>query len=96
MSGAEEWNSANYAIGAGWANNDWSVQLYGTQLLSKNHVSSRTDLSTPYYIYRYALENGNNTPTLYLTVSYTVGFGKKVQRGNEVDAVSAGSDGILQ
>lgn len=96
VSGAEEWNSANYAIGAGWANNDWSVQLYGTQLLSKNHVSSRTDLSTPYYIYRYALENGNNTPTLYLTVSYTVGFGKKVQRGNEVDAVSAGSDGILQ
>ena len=33
--------------------------------------------------------------SFYLTFTYTIGFGKQVKRGNEVEGVSAGSDGIL-
>ena len=33
--------------------------------------------------------------SFYLTFTYTIGFGKQVKRGNEVEGVSAGADGIL-
>jgi hypothetical protein len=94
-SGAENWSSESYAVGAGWADNDWSVQVYGLNLFTKDKVSSRTTLNTPFYSNHTTLENGNNSPTFYLTFTYTIGFGKQVKRGNEVEGVSAGSDGIL-
>lgn len=89
------WSCPKYGVGAGWANNDWSVQLYAIQFFAKNKVSSRTELDTPYYKKTSTLENGNYTPTFYCTLTYTFGFGKKIERGDEVKAVSGGADGIL-
>lgn len=94
-SAAETWASPNYAISAGWANNDWSVQIYGMNLFAKNNESSRSTLNTPWYRNHSTLENGNYMPTFYLTFSYTIGYGKQVRRGDEVNRISAGSDGIL-
>ncbi|MGM9821534.1 MAG: hypothetical protein ACI30D_02920 [Muribaculaceae bacterium] len=94
-SAAETWDSASYAVSAGWANNDWSVQVYGMNFFTKDKTSSRSTLNTPWYRNHSTLENGNNMPTLYLTLSYAIGYGKQVKRGDEVKQISTGSDGIL-
>ncbi|MDE7119715.1 MAG: hypothetical protein K2O10_03820, partial [Muribaculaceae bacterium] len=94
--GAECWTNDSYAIGAGWGNNNIAVQLYLTNFLSKDRTYTRTTLNTLYYSSESTLANGNHVPTVYFTLTYTFGFGKKIERGNEVHAVSAVSDGILK
>lgn len=96
QSGSVDWSNESYAIAAGWGKNELSLNLYLTNFLAKDETYSRSTLHTPYYSSVKTLANGNHTPTVYLTVTYTFGFGKKIERGNEVKAVSATSDGILK
>lgn len=90
-------NSKNaYTAIAGWGNSTWSVQAQianpfrwdwrsGTTILkSKNYDFVQTDHNPNYHCY------------IYVSATYTFGFGKKIKAGNEASQMSGAGNAILK
>ncbi len=95
-SGIETKYGNSYWIGAGWTSGDWTIQAYGMNIFTRSKISSRSYLETPYYSNYSALSDGNKVPAFHLTVSYTIGFGKKINRGDDLESIGKGNNGILE
>ncbi len=91
------YKESNYhSVIVGWANSNWNVRLAGINLFNHGWVSSRTSTETPLYSEYKETIGTTAHPYLNLSLTYTFGYGKKVQRGNEVGAQSGASSAILK
>lgn len=85
-----------YSISAGWANSDWSVSV-SLQNFARNKFNYGWSCSTtPLFSNRTYGFNGNYRRAVSITLTYTFGYGKKVNRGNEVGSQGTSSSAILQ
>ena len=84
-----------YGLMAGWSNSDWTVSLFFMNFASYYFPTQTTLSDTPYLYKENTGYNGNYTANLGVTVTYTIGYGKKIQRGDEVGAQSGGASAIL-
>lgn len=85
-----------HSLTAGWANSDWNIRIMGANFFSKGW--SGADIVTESSLYTEFRENIGTTshPRVNMTVTYTFGYGKKVQRGNEVGEQSGANSAILK
>lgn len=85
-----------YSIAAGWSDATWNIQLQFTDFARWNRQSDRTVMRSRYYDRIDQSYTLNDRAYARLTVTYTFGFGKKVNRGNEATQQSGVTSGILR
>ena len=85
-----------YAFAAGWANADWNIRLSAYNIFNTHWDSADLYIETPYYKEHKTNFGTNSYSRLNLSVTYTFGYGKKVQRGNEVGEQSGASSAIMK
>ncbi len=79
---------------AGWGNSSWTVTAFLINPFRSHWRGDVTAIDTPWYTSRTTAINLNNHRRLNLTVAYTFGYGKKVQRGNDITAAQGSASSI--
>ena len=85
-----------YSISAGWANADWNIRLTANNIFNSQWDTANRYIQTPLYSEHRTTYGTNSHARLNLSVTYTFGYGKKVQRGNEVGEQSGASSAIMK
>jgi hypothetical protein len=85
-----------YQISVGWSNKDWSLQFNAMNFARTKYESSHTELCTPLYTNSTIALNGNYRIAFSLCATYTFGYGKKLQRGNELGAQEGAASAIME
>lgn len=85
-----------YMLQAGWAASSWNVQLQLASFARWNWRSDRSVMHSPYYDRTEQTYSINDHALARLAVTYTFGFGKKVERGDEATQQSGIGSGILK
>ena len=85
-----------YAIAAGWGNSKWNIQFTAYNIFNRHWDSADRYIQSPLYLEHRTVFGTNSHARLNLSVTYTIGYGKKVQRGNEVGEQSGASSAILK
>lgn len=94
-SGTYTTNRGTYNISAGWSNKDWNVSLIAVNFLRHNASTYWSELNSPLYSYHLNFYNGNASAAIGVTVTYTIGYGKPIQRGNEIRGLSGAGSAIM-
>ena len=84
-----------YALEAGWGNTDWNVRVSAVNFFNRHWDISDQNIDTPLYKEHRTIFDTSYHARLNLSVTYTFGYGKKLQRGNEVGEPSGASSAIL-
>lgn len=85
-----------HSLTAGWANSDWNVRVMAANFFNKGWNSADIVTESPLYTeYRENIGTSSH-PRINVTVTYTFGYGKKVQRGNEVGEQSGANSAIMK
>ncbi len=91
------YNKRNYySLVAGWSNTDWNIRLSAYNFFNKGWKDTTWKFKTPLYSETGISYSSNYYPRINIAVTYTFGYGKKVQRGNEVGAQSVANSGIMK
>lgn len=85
-----------YQILAGWSRANWNIRVSAMNLFRNDWLCATNTLSTPLYSETRFVDGNNFHRRLNLSVTYTFGYGKKVQRGNEVGEQSGASSAIMK
>ena len=85
-----------YALSAGWSNSDWNISLTAYNIFNSNWSTSDRYIQSPLYTEHRTTNGTTSHASLNLSVTYTFGYGKKVQRGNEVGKQSGVSSAIMK
>lgn len=85
-----------HSLTVGWANADWNIRVMAANFFNKGWSSAEIVTESPLYTeYRENIGTSSH-PRINLAVTYTFGYGKKVQRGNEVGEQSGASSAIMK
>lgn len=85
-----------YMLKAGWGNASWNLQLHIFNFARWNWLSDKKETRSRYYDKTEQTTSINDHASVRLSVTYTFGFGKKIERGNEASQQSGISSGILK
>lgn len=85
-----------YQIIAGWSRANWNIRVSAMNLFRNDWLCATNTLSTPLYSETRFANDNNFHRRLNLSIIYTFGYGKKVQRGNEVGVQSGASSAIMK
>ena len=85
-----------YSLQAAWSNSTWNLQLRFCNFARWNWKSDRSVMYSPHYDKTEQTFSLNDHALARLAVTYTFGFGKKVERGNEASQQSGVNSGILK
>lgn len=96
LSGAKTYSPSQYRIQLGWGKGNWKASATASNFLRTNWIVSEQNLSGQYYNF----DNENYGTSMHqrfqLTVTYTLGYGKKVRADNEVGAAAPNQSAILK
>ncbi|MDE6452628.1 MAG: outer membrane beta-barrel family protein [Muribaculaceae bacterium] len=85
-----------HSLTVGWANSDWNIRVMAANVFNKGWSSANIITESPLYTeYRENIGTSSH-PRINITATYTFGYGKKVQRGNEVGEQSGASSAIMK
>ncbi len=87
---------AFYRIQAGWSNSTWNLQLQLANFARWNWGYNKSEMHSRYYDKTEQTYSINAHALARLAVTYTFGFGKKVNRGDEATQQSGVNSGILK
>lgn len=85
-----------YQILAGWSHSNLNIRLSAMNLFRNDWLSYTTTVSTPNYSEIQSVEGNNYHQRLSLSITYTIGYGKKVRRGNEVGKQYGAASAIMK
>lgn len=85
-----------YQILAGWSRANWNIRVSAMNLFRSDWLCATNTLSTPLYSENRFVDGNNFHRRINLSITYTFGYGKKVQRGNEVGEQSGASSAIMK
>lgn len=85
-----------YQLQAGWGNSDWNIRLSAINIFRGDWVAATQLLQSPIYSETILQGGTYYHKRINLSVTYTFGYGKKIQRGNEVGEQSGASSAILK
>lgn len=86
----------DYGLEAGWANSVWNIRLTAANLFRTSWDASDRFTEAPLFKERRTYLTNQSHACIRFSVTYTFGYGKKVQRGNEVGAQQGAASGILK
>lgn len=81
---------------AGWANASWNILMQVFDFTKWNWKGNKSSMHSPYYDKIEQFYSINSHACAKITLTYTFGFGKKIERGNEASQQSGISSGILK
>lgn len=85
-----------YQVLAGWSRANWNIRVSAMNLFRNDWLCATNILSAPLYSETRFVDGNNFHRRLNLSVTYTFGYGKKVQRGNEVGEQSGANSAIMK
>lgn len=85
-----------YQLQAGWSNSNWNVRLSAINMFRGDWLAATQTLNAPLYSETISQAGTYYHRRINLSVTYTFGYGRKVQRGNEVGEQSGASSAILK
>lgn len=85
-----------YQLQAGWSNSNWNIRLSAINFLRGDWLAATQILEAPLYSGTIIQGGTYYHRRINISLTYTFGYGKKVQRGNEVGEQSGGSSAILR
>lgn len=85
---------SQYWVMAGWGNTSWTVSVFLINPLRSHWRSDMMMIDTPDYSMNTTTISVNDHRSVNLTVAYTFGYGKKVQRGNDLKEASGSASSI--
>lgn len=85
-----------YKLQAGWSNSAWNIQLQFTNFGRWHWRGDKGVMYSPYYDKTEQSFSVNDHAFARLAITYTVGFGKKIERGDEASQQSGTNSGILK
>lgn len=85
-----------YKVQVGWSNPSWNLQLQLANFARWNWRSDKSVMHSQYYDKIEQTYSINDHALARLAVTYTFGFGKKVERGDEATQQSGVNSGILK
>jgi len=89
-------NKSYYMLQAGWSNSTWNIQMQFANFARWHWRSDESVMHSRYYDEIEKTYSINDHALARLAVTYTFGFGKKVQRGDEASQQSGVDSGILK
>lgn len=87
---------SSYQLKLGWRNKNWNVSVSTVNIFRKSWVDQTSCLNSKYFDQYNTVYNSSSHRFVGLTASYTFGFGKKVQRGDEVQTVTSSGSAIMK
>ena len=85
-----------HSVTVGWANANWNLRIMAANFFNKGWESATNTTVSPYYSEQQTVIGTSSHPRINFTATYTFGYGKKVQRGNEVGEQSGAASAILK
>lgn len=85
-----------YQLQVGWSKNNFNIRVNANNLLRNDWLTSTETFNSPLYSEVRYLEGNNFHRRINLSLTYTFGYGKKVQRGNEVGQQYGSNSAILK
>lgn len=95
-SGMKEHVPSRYQIQLGWGKSGWRLSATAHNFLRSSWETSRQELYNINYKFDRRVYGIDEHMGFQLTATYTFGYGKKVQRGNEVSGGNSSSSAILR
>lgn len=96
MSGVWTRNKDVFVAQAGWSNGRWNIIVTAQNLQRWNWCASCDTMSSPSYSEKRWISDASRHAFVQLSVTYTFGFGKKINRNNDISKQSGASSGILK
>lgn len=85
-----------HSVTVGWANANWNLRVMAVNFFNKGWDGATNTTVSPYYSERQTIIGTSSHHRINFTATYTFGYGKKVQRGNEVGEQSGAASAILK
>lgn len=85
-----------YQMLAGWSRSGWNIRVSAMNMFRNDWLCSTSKLMTPLYSETQFVNGNNFHRRLNLSVTYTFGYGKKVNRGNEVGEQYGAASAIMK
>ena len=85
-----------HSLTVGWANANWNLRVMAANFFNKGWDGATNTTVSPYYSERQTVIGTSSHPRINFTATYTFGYGKKVQLGNEVGEQSGAASAILK
>lgn len=95
-SGIKDRTPSRYQIQIGYGKGAWRASATAYNFLRSSWESSRETLTSPYYQFDRRIYGTAQHMRFQFSVTYTFGYGKKIQRGNEVSGSGVGQSSILK
>lgn len=89
-------NRNYYSLTAGWSNSDWNIRLSAYNFFNRGWKNSTWELTTPLYSEVKTNYGNYYHSRINISATYTFGYGKKVQRGNEVGEQQGAGSAIMK
>lgn len=80
----------------GWGNSAWSLQARLTNPFRWSWVAGHAEMTSTHYDVHKTLYNTSYHCYVLVSATYTIGFGKKIQRGNEASQQMGTASSILK
>ncbi len=84
-----------YCLSVGWNNSNWNLRCSVYNLFNRGYISQTREVVSPLYHSVSTLFSSDSHPFIFLSAVYTFGYGKKIERGNEVGRQSGGASAIM-
>ena len=85
-----------HSVTVGWANSNWNLRVMAANFFNKGWDGATNTTVSPYYSERQTVFGTSSHSRINFTATYTFGYGKKVQRGNEVGEQPGAASAILK
>ena len=85
-----------HSVTVGWANANWNLHVMAANFFNKGWNGATNTTVSPYYSERQTIIGTSSHSRINFTATYTFGYGKKVQQGNEVGEQSGAASAILK
>lgn len=85
-----------HSVTVGWANANRNMRVMAANFFNKGWDGATNTTISPYYSEQQTVIGTSSHPRINFTATYTFGYGKKVQRGNEVGEQSGAASAILK
>lgn len=85
-----------HMISLGWGNGIWTVNVAAKNIFNRGWRSETWTRNTPLYAEYQTYYNPSAHSSINISASYTIGYGRKVRRGDEVRGHGAAPSAILE
>lgn len=89
-------SNIEYGLYIGWASGAWNVRFQMADIFRSSWKNFPTTFSSPLYSYTQETICADTHRNIALTLTYTIGYGKHVDRSEEAGAISDNKSAVLQ